>query len=59
MSNNNVKIWLALFTVFVLIMAFALFFTVTPDLMALADGGAHLTGKCIGSAAGSCQVGGF
>lgn len=58
MSNHNLKIWTAVLVVFIFVAALAFFFAFAPETVsALADGGADLMGKCIGSAAGSCDLG--
>lgn len=58
MSKHNVKVWTAVLVVFVFVAALAIFFAFSPETVsALADSGAGLMGKCVGSAAGSCDIG--
>jgi hypothetical protein len=60
MPGKYTTVLIVLFTLLLFVAAFVLLSTISPDTMqALADSGAQLAGRCVGSGAGSCDVSGF
>ena len=57
--SKNVKVFVVVMVLFVLLAAVLFASTTTGFVQLAATGGANLDGFCVGSSAGSCQLGGF
>lgn len=58
MPSKNTTFVIVMFALVLCVAAVAVMFTVAPDtLQSLAEGGATIAGKCVGSGAGSCDLG--